>query len=262
LREADPVKPDLDIDAISLNKVGFLESSGPTKHNTLLYQYYEASNNSRQDELDECLTENLNISFEHIVVCGDRRFETSKKNVVFASHGRRLTFGKFLDFVNQNGDLDGLAVLTNSDIALDAKFLEKISTVDADTVLCISRYEANGKLVESPWCSQDTWVMRFQKVREPLRMATNVYLGSPGCELRFAEAMYSAGYKVFNPCLSIVNRHIHSQPSTHEHSDRHYGAYVFTPPCTIEDVVMKNSASEGYPVYLRFNESLKQISVR
>ena len=100
----------------------------------------------------------------------------------------------------------------------------------------MSRYEINGLLTDAPWCSQDVWVMLSQPIHLSVIIQCGIPLGLPGCEIRFSEILFNTGFLVFNPCLDIKNIHVHSNTNLHLDENRMYGAYLFTPACTIEDI--------------------------
>lgn len=226
----------------------------------LIIQSYIANSKERQAEINHCVAENMKIPFDEVIVYGDNSFITEEGHrIVKKLTKSRLTFRSFLQEVSSRESLEGFCVLTNSDIILDKGILDKCSRIPTSVLLSISRHEQIGGLVPGPHCSQDTWVLRNQKIRDPLIQASDLPLGTPGCELRFAELMYSSGFKVFNPSLSVNNLHLHSGATRHNDDERHYGAYLFTHPCNLRDVGLESADHTGYPVYLKSGSNLQNI---
>jgi hypothetical protein len=117
-------------------------------------------------------------------------------------------------------------------------------------LFALSRYENNGMLANTPWCTQDVWVMLSQPIRKSIIHQCDIPLGLPGCEIRFSEIVFNTGFEVFNPCLDIKNIHVHSNQVAHLDENRIYGAYLFTPACTLEDIRTGNKKILPSPQYL------------
>lgn len=218
----------------------------------LLYDLYSVESKIRDNELNECWNWNSRINFSSIFIYGDKYTSLSiESSAVHTGDPTRLTFGKFLSIVDYNRGTDGVAILTNSDIKLDPLLIEVTHGLPVGVLLAISRYEMTGMIASNPWCTQDTWVLRLQPIHKPLMTTASFSLGSPGCELRFAELMHSAGFSVYNPCLSFRNIHLHKQASIHKVEDTHFGAYIFSHPCEYSDVIACDPAKSGKVVYYR-----------
>ena len=227
---------------------------------TLLYDYFSAASVERQQELDYCLRQNLSLDFSRIILFGDKQFSgIDSKMVVRIPLQERLTFSDFLEYVHANRNSEGIAVFTNSDIVIDKTLIDSVSQLKFGVVLAISRYESIDTLANDPWCTQDTWVLRLQPIHISARLSTKFPLGKPGCELRFAEALYSVGFSIFNPCLSIRNLHVHSLASNHNDEFRLYGSYIFTPPCLMEQAANNDQSVIGRLVYLR-RDSITEVA--
>ena len=218
----------------------------------LITEHFDPVCPLRRAEIRDCKDHNYSINFSRIIEFTDEStLRESRRGVIGLNLSRRLRFSDFLDFVDRNQNEQGLAVLTNTDIFLDQSILSQCLDIPKDVLLAITRYEADDSLAKDPWCTQDTCVMRFQPIHRSAITSSQFNLGVPGCELRFAEALYSTGFDVYNPCLSIFNRHNHKISSTHDSRQRLYGAYVFTAPCSIEQVLSKDEQTKGKLVYLR-----------
>lgn len=227
----------------------------------LLFQYFDCKNDTRFQEITYCINHNLNIGFDEIIIYNDHVFPAFNgpkiKNVETNS---RITYRDFIDVVNNHSNYGSLVCLTNTDIKLDKNILSLDAIIKEKTLIALSRYESNGQLTNYPWCSQDVWVMLSQPIHQSVIHQCNIPLGLPGCEIRFSETIFSVGFSVFNPCLDIKNIHVHSNPSPHLDQNRMYGAYLFTPACTFEDIRIGNPKVLPQPQYLtNFNPRLFTI---
>lgn len=216
----------------------------------LVFQDFDCKDTARRAEFDNCIKHNLEAGFDEIILFNDsvspRHRGPRIKNI---EGSRRITYRDFIDVVNDPNNLGSFVVLTNTDIKLDPAILNAASIIKPYDFLCWTRYESNGELPQKPWNTQDTWALLAQPVHNSIRFQSDIPLGMPGCEIRFAEIMFSAGYRVFNPSIDIKNIHVHSVLQPHEDKNRIYGAAVFTAPCTLEDIKTRNPKSLGVPTY-------------
>jgi len=141
-----------------------------------------------------------------------------------------------------------MVCLTNTDIKLDRKIFDLAPILAPNLLFSLSRYEANGQVADLPWCTQDTWIALSQPVHESVLLQSAIPLGLPGCENRLSEIFFSAGFRVFNPCLDIKNVHVQSAKSVHKDEKRLFGAYLFIPACRIGDIGKREFSP--VPVYL------------
>jgi hypothetical protein len=198
-----------------------------------------------------CIEHNLNLGFDEVVIFNDSvtpRFSGTRITNINAL--QRLTYRQYIDIVRDERNHGSLVVLTNTDIKLDPNIFLLCDVIDLGMMFCMSRYESNGSLAESPWCTQDVWAMLSQPVHNSIVYNSDIPIGTPGCELRFAEIVFNVGFKVFNPCSDVKNIHVHSAQAQHRNEVRNYGAYLFTPPCSLDDVRARNPKSFPFPCYL------------
>lgn len=216
----------------------------------LIFQWFDCKDEARQQELVECINHNLKLGFDEVIIFNDS-VESAfyGQNVKNISSNSRITYRDYIDIVNDANNYGSFVVLTNTDIKLDNKILMLEEISEDKTLMALSRYESNGLFSDSPWCTQDVWAMRSQAIHKSIIIQSNIPLGMPGCELRFAEIMFNAGFIVFNPCLDIKNVHVHSNSASHSDENRIYGAYLFTHPCSIEDIKTRNVKYPAAPVY-------------
>jgi hypothetical protein len=231
----------------------------------LLFQWFDCRDPTRRVEFETCIEHNLTIGFDEFIIFNEstapRYFDsTGGGRVTNIETNKRLTFRDYLQVVNTPTNRDTLIVLTNTDIRLDKAILDLGSIMRTNDFLCFSRYEADGRLKDAPWCTQDVWAMLSQPVSNGIIFQSDIPIGMPGCELRFSEIMFGAGYSIFNPALDVRHSHLHSHQVAHDENNRVYGAYLFTPPCTIAAFSAKEPGCMGQPVYLtKFSQQPSQI---
>lgn len=205
--------------------------------NILITQWFDCTDPERYSELFQCVAHNLSQRFDDVYIFHDRStFEFAAPNVNNLRIDRRMTFRDYLQLVEQDHHQGDMMVLTNTDIQLDGRIFGLREVLKENQLIALSRYEADGTLANSPWCTQDTWVLLGQKIHQSALWSSDIPIGTPGCELRFSEVLYSVGYSVFNPCEDIRNLHVHSEPSVHKDEIRNFGAYLFTPACRFADL--------------------------
>ena len=202
----------------------------------LIFQWFDCKDQARRRELTECIHHNINLGFDEVII-----FNDSIKPVVNAPHVQNVPTNSrisYLDFINVVKDLKNfgaLVVLANTDIKLDGKILQ-LAGLKNRILIALSRYESNGQLTDYSFYSQDVWAMTSQPIHRSIIHQCNIPLGVPGCDQRFSEIIFSAGFSVFNPCLEIKNTHLHTNAATHLDEDRLFGTYLFVNPCTYEDI--------------------------
>jgi hypothetical protein len=215
----------------------------------LIFQWFDCRDAVRKNELVECVEHNLALGFDSVMIFNDSvKPAFSGNNVTNIETNARITYRDFVDVLNEPNNLGSMVCLTNTDIKLDKNILGLSSVLQPNRLLSISRYELNGQLADSPWCTQDTWIALSQPIPESILWQSAIPLGLPGCENRFSEIFFSAGFQVSNPCMDIKNVHMQSQKSIHRDENRTFGAYLFIPACTISDI-----GKAGFfptPVYL------------
>ncbi|WP_338430023.1 hypothetical protein [Synechococcus elongatus] len=205
---------------------------------SLCFQYYDSGNLERQQEIDYVLMENLKLPFNNyfIFIDPDLEFPSNDCRITYISLEGRLKFSDFLELVNSIPDQ--FFVLINSDIRLDYSIFKAKSYLQVNMMFALTRYEGNGELAyaDNPRISQDTWMIISQNIPETLIEQTNIKLGIPGCENRFAAIFAAYGFEVWNPCLDVKTCHYHqSAYRTTKSYDRYWGLYLEPSPCMLED---------------------------
>ena len=226
----------------------------------LIFQWFDCQDGIRRQELTDCINHNLAIGFDEVIIFNDSVepafFGQNVQNILSNS---RITYRDYINILNDENNYGSFVVLTNTDIKLDRNILTLKEVAKEKILLAMSRYESNEKLTEFPWSSQDVWAARSQPIHKGVLHQCNIPLGVPGCELRFSEMLFNTGFMVFNPCLDIKNVHVHSNQNSHKDENRIYGAYLFTPACTLSDIKSGNSAIMPTPYYLTIINKLFTI---
>ena len=202
----------------------------------LIFQWFDCKDLARRRELLECIHHNINLGFDEVIIFNDSVEPViNVPGVQNIFTNSRISYLDFINIVNDPKNFGALVVLTNSDIKLDSKILQLVGLKNR-ILIALSRYESNGQLTEFAFYSQDVWVMTSQPIHRSIIYQCNIPLGVPGCDQRFGEIIFSAGFSVFNPCLEIKNIHLHSNVATHLDENRLFGTYLFVNPCTYEDI--------------------------
>lgn len=217
----------------------------------LTFQCFECLDAHRHDELRRCIEHNLSLPFDKVIIYNDSTapafFDDRTENLCGAG---RQTFRDYLRIVEDPRYRGDLVVLTNTDIMLDRELLRAREHIRPSDLLCFSRYEADGAFPAAPWCTQDVWMMLAQPVPASVLLQSTLPLGLPGCETRFAELLFNAGYSVMNPSLDTRNVHVHTRQTPAKDENRIYGAHLLTPPCRLADLGERRSIPRPVPVYL------------
>ena len=182
----------------------------------LVTSYYNTPHQQRQEEINTCLQKNFDQEAIHrILLLNDTLYpldflkEGSEEKIEqhLVNRPGRLYYRDAVAFINEF--LVGeIIILANSDIYTD-RSLFLLSDYDfSNTFLALSRYEdGNVGIGNKGRCSQDTWIFR-----SPLRVDLSLIdfpFGMAGCDNRLARIMHDAGYRVLNPCRSIMTYHMH-----------------------------------------------------
>lgn len=183
-------------------------SATPGKKQIHLFTtYYQAANKARQDEIDECLKQNLNSPYIAKVFAiseCDVPF-THEKLTVIKTAGR-ISMAGAVKIANENtGEIN---ILCNSDIHVNDTIGQVQDVNLNNAVLCLSRWEQqpNGSLKHYNYeYSQDSWIWAGK-----LNIKGGDYnFGLLGCDNKFAHDLFDSGLTVYNPSRSIKTIHLH-----------------------------------------------------
>lgn len=176
----------------------------------LFVSYYIDKNPIRQKEIDFCMWHFLNnkaIDKIYVLYDNDEHKISNNPKITWVFSETR-TYARFFDLINEVSGPNDINILTNSDIHMHERAIEKIANnLTHDCCFCLTRHEYGRLFHESIGRgSQDTWCFkgRIKKVED-----AGFNLGTYGCDGRIAYLLTQAGYKTLNPCLEIFINHIH-----------------------------------------------------
>ncbi|KZL50957.1 MULTISPECIES: hypothetical protein [Cyanophyceae] len=143
-------------------------------------------------------------------------FSHEKLEIIPVHH--RSTYAELIAVAN-NWGTDQVAIIVNGDIYFDENSaLERSAEITTGEFWTLSRYEptpdGGWKLFHIATAgAHDCWIFRT-----PLPAFKNNYqLGIQGCDLFMAQRAIEAGFKVLNPCFTILARHLHQVAGVRNH---------------------------------------------
>lgn len=190
----------------------------------LFTSYFISRDQSRQQEIDRCLSININnpnikriflfldcgVSIRNVV----KNFGNKKLNFIYLD--RRPTYE---DWIVWSKTLDQqISVFANSDIYFDHTIAKlKVYLKKEKNIVCISRHNfQNNKWIlhGRPEWSQDVWAIKYSD-NINFSDQLNIKIGFPACDNRMACVFAMNGWNIFNPCNEIKCFHFHRS----EHRD-------------------------------------------
>lgn len=144
---------------------------------------------------------------QELIKC--REFQNANPFIaVIPLGGVRPTFNDFFRHANTLLPNDSVVAIINSDIFFD-ETIRLAENIGKNEVYALSRWDiqkdGSAKLFNRS-DSQDVWIFRTP-VGEI--KGADFTMGRAGCDNRIAFLFEQAGYKVTNPCKSIINYHLH-----------------------------------------------------
>lgn len=149
----------------------------------LFFNHYK--NKDRQHEIDLCLSNNIKIFDDVIIIEG------------------RPTFSELFQLTEKYPN--DINCFCNSDIYFND--LSLIRTIKDNQCFALTRYDLkkDEQIFLNRNDSQDAWI--FKGKIKPID--ANFTMGKWGCDNRLAYEIQKAGYYILNPSLSIVTTHVH-----------------------------------------------------
>ena len=213
----------------------------------LVTSYYKTSNKERQNEIDECITKNINNPLiSNIYLLNDKIYNSKiLKNEKIKQFniikGNKLLFKDAIEFINSYCHNENV-ILSNTDIYFDES-LELLEDYDLNyKVLCLLRHDVKKDgtvdifrhFGEPRWDSQDSWIFK-----SPLKIDINELdfsFGTLGCDNMFASKLYDQDYQISNPSYSIKIYHLHNvDERNYNCDDRVHGNYCLIQPSHLDD---------------------------
>lgn len=205
----------------------------------LFVNYYQASTEERQDEIDFCYNKNLNnSSIDNIICFTNSMIPGNQDSKTIVIDIERPTYQDFFDAAKDYPN--DINIIANSDIFFN-ETLEHVKGIKDDEIYCLTRWEWNdGNIIDfnrmhnCPHCwSQDAWIWKGANRAKGLDKVIAVNLqnnnydeisyttGIPGCENHLAWLMKNQfAYNVSNPSKSIRAIHVHKDQSRPKYSHR------------------------------------------
>jgi len=131
-------------------------------------------------------------------------------------------------------NFSGIKILANTDIYFNDT-LKHCEKIEAGQVFALCRwdYKIGPLKFYDKRDSQDVWIWRGD-----LKLKTSFPLGVPGCDNKIAYLLYSAGYEVKSPSLSIQAIHLHMTGiRNYSQKDRIEKPYLYLQYHTIDDQI-------------------------
>lgn len=248
----------------------------------LYVQTYCAKTAQRQAELDHALCANIsNKALDGVVLYIEPG--SPPPNVVggvpteIIELPRRLGYAEWIEHLRIQHNTIG--ILANADLELGHGIEQMEAVLDtADSAIALTRYnidKTDGQLKLNPFpqWTQDLWALRSDAYfTESFLSACDYRLGTPGCDNRFAFALWCHGFRIRNPCHWISTLHHHADQSRayDKLADRLYGpaCYVYPSLTLNEDAELQHtlwSRSQDPPHGILVNtvgESIKPLQLR
>ncbi|MCK9557031.1 MAG: hypothetical protein M0R50_03190 [Candidatus Cloacimonetes bacterium] len=205
---------------------------------TLFTNHWNHANQERQEEIDYCINKNIENPFIDRVVILGQSSEEKRKGISSSEILRYIS--KFrvkikgYKVIWENVDCTGymynrptyelffkmadkyctspadISIISNSDIYFD-ETIGLIKDLDlSNTCIALTRhevYEENLSAMEIGGAhSQDTWIVQGK----PLILESSDWpMGIWQCDSKIAYELENAGYRLINPCYSIISHHLH-----------------------------------------------------
>jgi hypothetical protein len=220
----------------------------------LFINYYNDASDERQQEINDCLSKNIDSSIDRIILVTDRTdvdfyhfTDSAKVEVVLCEV--RPTYAVFFNLVNSKVEDADLVIIANADIYFDDENLLLLKNcMSATTCLALSRWDEdeNGQVrLFDRADSQDSWI--FKGPVNAIKQC-DFTMGRPGCDNAIAQRIEAAGYTIYNPSRSLRSFHRH-QTNIRNYLASGYSQTVEPPyrlisPCHIEDLPVVNWITE------------------
>jgi hypothetical protein len=215
----------------------------------LITSYYLSNNIERQNEINQCLINNVNNKFiKTIILLNDKIYDINfitrnkkkiKQIIINTKENQtknRLYFNNAIEYINNNfyGDI---IILSNSDIYFD-NTLSHVPEDDMENkIYCLLRYDQKEdgtkdifRHYDEPRSdSQDSWIFKA-----PLNIdlqQVNFSFGTLGCDNIFANVLFNHDFMLSNPSYDIITTHLHNCPERNYNEDeRIHGNYCLIKP--------------------------------
>jgi hypothetical protein len=186
-------------------------------------QYYKSDTTKRRQEIDACLTKNLDCSvIDKVVLLNETACAPKHAKLQEIVVGKRLTYADTMRWIYEKAPRDTMIVFANADIFLDAESWRTLWSTDIETVpkfLALLRWDvetesatASAKLFGPRADSQDTWVISSNAVKavDWDWDALNFPFGKGGCDNAITLELFKKRFLIANPALTLKTYHLHA----------------------------------------------------
>ena len=191
---------------------------------TLFTTFYRTSSEERQNELRECLLNNLhNPWIDKIVIFLElgtsetilQEFEVDKnfKKLCIKRIEGNPTYRDWIRVAREINS-NGILLFANADIYFDSSITKLNDYLEKPkSFVCLSRYEDLGShkvLHSQPHWSQDVWAIKCESVSKiSFLKELDFKTGEPRCDNKIAYKFAIHGWDLYNPCFEIQAFHRH-----------------------------------------------------
>ena len=209
----------------------------------LLTTIYPVRSFDRLQEIRICVERNMHNPLINSIVVFAENVDPTDDGYSFLEHPKvqlvhitkRPTYREFFAHAREHYS-EQLVAVCNSDVYFD-ETLAQASRITSDEMWCLCRYNimVDGKLElqgRGGDGSADAWIFRA-----PLKsFEDDITLGVNGCDSYLAQKAAKAGIALYNPCFSVILRHMHHDAERNAEPDGNsywkapdYGYYCVKP---------------------------------
>lgn len=182
-----------------------------------LYTTYFSSED-RQLELDKCIKENIDNSEIHKIFVfissddvGSFKQKFTQEKIKLIEHSGRPSYFDWIES-SVNLPLEDITIFANADIYFDSTIGKVKDYLQKDqSIMCLSRYELDGKIIIQPEWSQDVWAIKVKDIKKIFfKDELRIKSGTVACDNKVAGIFALKGWNLFNPFSDIKAVHVHS----------------------------------------------------
>jgi len=145
---------------------------------------------------------NLELKFCH----AQNKKNIHINNIYVVKSQDRIMFSKLFQKVNETSGEHDINIVANSDIYFNNSIVHALK-IHNNHVYALSRWNKTPKGLTRARAvgSADAWIFKGKK-----NIYSDFYLGYWGCDGRLGHEIIKAGYRLFNPSLTIKPIHVHT----------------------------------------------------
>jgi hypothetical protein len=193
----------------------------------LITQYYKPEKAARRNEIQTCLTKNMDCPLvDKIILLNETACAPKHKKVEEHVIGKRLTYADVIRWVYEKAPPNIMVAFANADIFIDGDSWRGLWSTDLESqakFLALLRWDVedaeltNAKIFSNQSGpprvdSQDTWVLASNSVKAVSWDwdALNFPFGKGGCDNAITVEMFKKRFLVANPSLTLKTYHLHA----------------------------------------------------